>query len=91
MVTKTAQKAVHYPRLDTVLMIEDAIKKAGEYPTKTELWRSLPKQVMYSTFNLVLQYLESSNKIIIDGGRIVWVFADNPKLQKLLKKSMKVR
>lgn len=88
----TAQQVLHYPRLDTVLMIEDAIKKAGEYPTKTQLWRSLPKQVMYRTFNLVLDYLESSGKILIDtDGRIVWVFADNPKLRKLIRESVKVR
>ncbi len=37
-------EVLHYPRLDTVFMVEDAIKKAKGYPTKAELLRSLPKK-----------------------------------------------
>ena len=81
---------IHYPRLDTVLMIEDAIKDSGNYLTKTQLWRSLPKKVMYQTYSLVITYLLDSRKIIIDHDRkIVWVFADNPKNEKLLAESVK--
>ena len=80
-------KVVHYPRLDTVLMIEEAIHTAGEYPTKTALWRSLPRQVMYSTFNLVLDYLEDSRKISTEGGKITWVF-DSKKPKKAKAKSL---
>ncbi len=73
-------------------MIEDAIKKAGEYRSRTQLGRHLPRQVMGRTLNLVLDYLESSGKILVDkDGKIVWVFADNPKLKKLLKESVRVR
>jgi len=83
-------KIIHYPRLDTVMMIEDAIRSAGEYPTKAELLKHLPKKVMYQTFNLVLEYLQRSNKIIVTkDGRIVWVFADTEKLRKLLAGSKK--
>jgi len=84
-------KIIHYPRLDTVMMIEDAIRSAKEYPTKAELLRRLPKKVMYQTFNLVLEYLQRSNKIIVTkDGRIVWVFADSEKLRRLLAESKKV-
>jgi len=85
------QQIIHYPRLDTVMMIEDAIRSAKEYPTKAELLRHLPKKVMYQTFNLVLEYLQRSNKIIVTkDGKIVWVFADSEKLRKLLAESKKV-
>lgn len=84
-------KIIHYPRLDTVMMIEDAIMSAKEYPTKAELLRSLPKKVMYQTFNLVLEYLQRSNKIIVTkDGRVVWVFAGSEKLRRLLAESKKV-
>ncbi|MCI0527918.1 MAG: hypothetical protein L0Y56_10825, partial [Nitrospira sp.] len=63
--TKAVQEVLHYPRLDTVIMVEETIKKAKEYPTKAELLRSLPKKVMYPTFLLILDYLERSNKIYI--------------------------
>jgi len=82
-------KSIHMPRLDTVLMVEDTIKKLDNYPTKNQLWRALPKMVMWQTFSTILNYLEKSNKILVDKkGEIVWIFADNPKTRKLLKKSL---
>ena len=77
--TKAIQEVLHYPRLDTVIMVEEAIKKAKEYPTKAELLKNLPKKMMYQTFLLILDYLEKSNKIVVDkrDGRIVWIW--NPK------------
>ena len=72
---------LHYPRLDTVIMVEETIKKLKYYPTKTELWKALPKKVMYQTFSMIIDYLVSINKIMIDkDGRIVWVW--NPELIK---------
>ena len=77
------------PRLDTVLMVEDTIKKLNYYPTKNQLWRALPKSVMWQTFNVILEYLQKSNKMLIDkNGEIVWIFADNPKIKELLVKSV---
>ncbi len=69
------ENILRYPRLDTILMVEDAIRKAREYPTKAELLRSLDKKMMYQTFNLILDYLEYSGKIQVgDDGRIVWIW-----------------
>ena len=36
---------LHYPRLDTVLMVEDTLRKAEEYPSKRQLWLALEKKV----------------------------------------------
>jgi len=72
-------------------MVEKAIKEAENYPTRKELWNSLPKKVQYQTFKRILEYLESSNKIIFNNRKIVWVFPDNPKLTKLLESSVKLR
>jgi len=74
-------KILHQPRLDTVLMIEETIKKhSGEFG-KFQLWRQLPKAVMYQTFQVVLDYLEYSNKIAMDKeGKLGWIFS--PKLYK---------
>lgn len=79
---------LHMPRLDTVLMVEDTIKKLDYYPTKNKLWRALPRMVMWQTFNIILDYLIKSNKIIINNGEIVWIFADNPRIKELLTKSI---
>ena len=78
------QKVVHYPRLDTVLMVEKAIKKASSYPNKRRLWLSLPKKMMYQTFNIIIDYLIESGKILIDNkNRIIWTY--NPKLIKRMR------
>jgi len=84
------QKTIHYPQLDTVLMVEDAIKNL-DYPKKTELWKSLPKKVMYQTFCFIIDYLSESGKIFIDkDGRIVWIW--NPEMvKKLMKAGIKVK
>ena len=84
-------KVIHEPQLDTILMVEKAIREAASYPTKKKLLQSLPKQIQYQTFNRILEYLESSNKIVYDGRKIIWVFPDNPKLKKLLETAVKLR
>ncbi|MFH1588598.1 MAG: hypothetical protein ABIA76_04645 [Candidatus Diapherotrites archaeon] len=66
-------------------MVEEAIQKAEEYPTKAELLRSLPKKIMYQTFSLILDYLEYSGKIYIGkDGAIVWIW-DPEGIRKILK------
>lgn len=76
--TMALKEVLHYPRLDTVIMVEETIKKAKTYQTKAELLRSLPKKVMYQTLLLILDYLVESNKIHVGkDGRIVWIW--NPK------------
>jgi len=90
MITMDSRTTVlHYPRLDTVLMIEDTIKNAKDYPTRTELWKKLPKKVMYQTYKIVVDYLIDSRKVMLTkDDKLVWVFADNEKLKKLIAESV---
>ncbi|MBW2995336.1 hypothetical protein KY312_03210 [Candidatus Woesearchaeota archaeon] len=77
------------PTLDTVLMVEKTIDKhSGEF-NRTQLWRSLPKKVMWQTYLVIIDYLESINKIAFDReGKIAYIW--NPLLAKKLKKRKKV-
>ena len=74
---------VRSPTLDTVLMIEKTIDKySGDY-NRTELWKKLPKKVMWQTYLVVLDYLQDINKIAIDKmGKIAYIW--NPSLAKKL-------
>lgn len=76
---------LHYPKLDSILMVEKAILDGEDYPTRMQLWKSLPKQMQYQTFKLILEYLEKSNKIMFDNDKIIWIFANNKKLIKLIE------
>ncbi len=82
----------HWPTLWTLLMIEKTVKEAELPPRRTDLWKSLPRRMMYQTFKRALDYLDASGKIMIDKDeRVVWVAADSAKLQKLFDSSVRVR
>ena len=73
------------PTLDTVLMVEETIRKnSGEF-TKRRIWLKLPRKVMWQTYVKILEYLESINKIAISKKEIV-VYIWNPKLAKRFMK-----
>ncbi len=88
--TKKRQKLsiLHYPKLDSILMVEKVILENKDYPTRMELWKSLPKQMQYQTFKLILEYLEKSNKIMFEDNKIIWIFANNKKLNKLIQEAI---
>ena len=83
-------KVLHYPKLDSILRVEKAILDSGDYPTRMQLWKSLPKQMQYQTFVLILDYLEKSNKIIFEDNKIIWIFPNNKKLNKLIQEAVGV-
>lgn len=62
------------------------IKESDESLKKMQLFKAVPKSLMYQTFENILEYLESRNQIAYDKKRrIIWIAADNPKLEDLLK------
>jgi len=71
------------PTLGTVLMVEKFIEdNSGEY-NYTELWKKLPKKVMWQTYLVILDYLQSINKIALDkNGTVGYIW--NPELVKKL-------
>lgn len=84
-------KVLHEPQLDTILMVEKAIIEAQEYPTRMQLWRSLPKKMQYQTFQRILAYLEASGKITFNTTKILYTGVNNPKLEALMKSSVRIR
>lgn len=84
------EQILHYPKLDTILMVEKAIQDSEDYPTRMQLWKSLPRQVQYQTFKLILSYLEKSNKIMFEEDKIIWIFTNNKKLNQLIQEAVNV-
>ena len=78
------------PTLDTVLMAEKTIDEYSGELNRTELWKKLPKKVMWQTFLVILEYLESINKIAFDReGKIAYIW--NPQLAKRLRARKEIR
>lgn len=86
------QKSVlHSPTLESVIMVERTIQKYSQECGKYQLWKKLPKKMMYQTFQVILSYLESSGKIMIDkDGCIMWTY--NPaRIRELISKGLMLR
>ncbi|MCH8823257.1 MAG: hypothetical protein IH984_07075 [Planctomycetes bacterium] len=76
---KTSQSSLHeilrYPRLDTVLMVENFIRKHDGEFKKRSLWEHLPKKMMYQTYCVIVDYLLHSRKISVDSeGKVGWIY-----------------
>jgi hypothetical protein len=84
------EKTSHSPTLNTVMMVEDVLKDAGEVIPLAELKRRLPKKVMHQTLLQVLDYLQLSGKIIIGTKGILWVFAERKEIEQMISKGTEV-
>ena len=71
------------PTLNTVLMVEATLRKAGEVLTIGKLKRILPKQVMHQTLMAIIDYLEYSGKLIVHDDKVLWAFKPQSKLKKM--------
>jgi len=78
------------PTLGTVLMVEKFIEEnSGEY-NYTELWKKLPKKVMWQTYLVILDYLQSINKIAIDSvGNVGYIWC--PEVAKRFSKRKEIK
>ena len=81
----------HSPTLNTVLMVEDALKKMNESViTIANLKRKLPKQVNHNTLMVILEYLEKSNKIVVTLKGITWIHTTNQNLKKAIERGLEL-
>lgn len=78
------------PRLDTVLMVEKALFKHKSDKTITQIWKLLPKKVMWTTFTTIINYLEYSGKIHIENDKTVTWLWDPSGIGKLVGKRLVV-
>lgn len=77
------QRNAHSPTLDTVIMVEETIKKLGACSITT-LYKALPRTVIYPTLKLIVGYFYAKGFIMSDKeGKIVWVY--NPELVRRYK------
>jgi len=83
-------KSARYPNLQTVLMVEKFIKKNSMFYTKREIFNKLPKSMLWGTFKIIIDYLESTLKIITDdNGFVSYIW--NPKLLEKIKNRLEIK
>lgn len=72
----TLQKT-RQPTLGTILMVEETLKKNRDQPMRIAALRKLlPRQVMYPTLKVILEYLWTSGKIIYGPRGVQWIFSE---------------
>lgn len=84
-------KSKRYPNLNTVLMVENILKKNKEIPIKiSELKKKLPKKIMHQTLIIILEYLWRSGKIIYGPKGVQWIYSEPEHLRKMMDNSIEV-
>ena len=84
-------KKIHWPTLNTVMMVEDTLQKMNESVVSiAELKRKLPRQVNHITLMVILEYLERSNKIAVSLKGITWLENNNPNLKKAISNGLEL-
>lgn len=84
-------KPLHWPTLNTVIMVEQTLQKMNESAiTIAGLKKILPRQVNHNTLMIILEYLERSGKILVGLKGITWIYNLNPNLKKAIAQGLEV-
>lgn len=82
---------LHSPTLDSVLMVEKIIRRHSQEFGKYQLWKRLPRKMMYQTFLVILDYLQESGKIMISKDGILFWTYDPATIKRAIKENLIVR
>ena len=89
--TVMAEKLEHSPTLNTVLMVEAAIKNSkNSIITIPEIKRAIPRQVNHRTLMVILEYLEESGKIAVTLKGITWIHNPNQNLRNAISRGLEL-
>ena len=88
---KQRRDILHNPTLESVIMVEKTIHKYSQQYGKYQLWKKLPKKMMYQTYLVILDYLATSGKIFIDkDGCVMWTY--NPEgIRKAISEGLVIK
>ena len=91
MIAIERNKIKRYPNLNTVLMVEDFLKRHRDMPLKiSEVKKKLPKQIMHQTLLVILEYLWRSGKIIYGPKGVQWVYSEPEHLRRMFENSLEI-
>lgn len=88
---QTSKGILYNPTLSSVLMVEETIQKYSQEYGKYQIWKKLPMKMMYQTYLVILDYLVSSNKIMIDrDGCVMWTY-DPKGIRRIISEGLVIR
>ncbi len=64
------------PTLKNILKVEQLLSEYKEFDSKAQLTKKLDVTMRPPVLNVILKYLEASNKVLLDSdGSIIWIYA----------------
>ncbi len=64
------------PTLKNILKVEQLLAEYKEFDSKAQLTKKLDVTMRPPVLNIILKYLEASNKVLLDSdGSIIWIYA----------------
>ena len=84
------RKAIYYPNLKTVMMVEKVLRDADLMLTREDIKRKLLAGIMHQTLNVILEYLAERGLIIDSKKGILWAHNDSPKLREAISKGTEI-
>lgn len=76
------------PTLKNILKVERLLSKYKEFKSKAHLTKKLDVTMRPPVLNVILKYLERSNKVLLDkDGSIIWIYA-SPAAKKSWEKAV---
>ena len=89
MISDNMTNKTHYPTLRTVLMIEEFLsERRSDLFSKAAIIRGLNGKINNNSLKIILDYLESANKIIQGTKGIQWIASEGSKAKKLRKDAL---
>lgn len=91
VIERAGHHTVRYPNLNTVLMVEDFLKKNRGMPmTLSDLKKNLPRKVMPQTLKIILEYLFRSGKIIYGPRGVQWIYSEPEHLKLMMETGLEI-
>ncbi|MFH0978806.1 MAG: hypothetical protein V1837_05895 [Candidatus Woesearchaeota archaeon] len=92
IIKRAKNEVLHYPRLDTILKVENILRHAAGPVSKNEIDRRIGKTIMRPTLNVILDYLDNSGKIATLKEGIIWIYKEDisGRLKEKLRKGITV-
>lgn len=77
--TSLSQNILKYnPTLRNILKVEQLLIQYKEFDSKAQLTKKLDVTMRPPVLNVILRYLEQSNKVLLDeDGSIIWIHASS--------------
>ena len=79
----------NFPTLNEVILVENTLQKIDDsLVTIQQLKGILAKKVNSDTLKIIIDYLETMNKLVVTPKGITWIHINNPRLRKAISEGL---